>query len=171
MRLLSIIVAVSENGVIGKDGGTPWHLPDDLGNFKRQTMGKPIVMGRKTHQSIGRRLDGRRNVVLSRDPDFVPLAGCDYYTDLTSALQGMDDAPEVMVIGGGELYAEALPIADRVYLTTVHLRVEGGDTFFPPKLDEHEWVKYYGFSSIGQSIQYDFEVFERRRTYRDRMAP
>jgi dihydrofolate reductase len=128
---LALVVAVSDNGVIGSGGGIPWHLPEDLKHFKRVTMGHAILMGRKTHESIGRPLPGRRNIVVSRNPHFV-APGCEVAPDLSTALDlaraGGDSEPRV--IGGGELYRLALPLATRVHLSRVHMEVSG-DTTFP----------------------------------------
>lgn len=132
---LSIVVALDRNGVIGRDGALPWRLPADLQRFKAITMGKPIVMGRRTHASIGRPLPGRRNVVLSRQPGF-EAPGCVVYASLDDALAALD-APEVMIVGGAALYAEALPRASRLYLTEVNAEVSG-DTRFPP-FDRGDW--------------------------------
>lgn len=126
---LSIVAAVAENGVIGLDKGIPWHLPADLAHFKTLTMGKPILMGRKTFESIGRPLPGRHNVVVSRDPS-LSFAGCSVVGSFEDALQLLKSAEEVMVIGGAEIYRLALPLADRLYLTRVHASFEG-DTYFP----------------------------------------
>lgn len=126
---LSIVAAVAENGVIGLDKGIPWHLPADLAHFKTLTMGKPILMGRKTFESIGRPLPGRHNVVVSRDP-LRSFAGCSIVGSFEDALELLKLAEEVMVIGGAEIYRLALPLADRLYLTRVHASFEG-DTYFP----------------------------------------
>jgi dihydrofolate reductase len=128
---VSLIVAMARNRVIGCDGKLPWHIPADLAHFKRLTMGKPILMGRKTHQSIGRALPGRRNIVLSRDPAF-DAAGVTRVDTLEAGLAVARDsgAEEAMVIGGAEVYRLALPHATRVYLTEVDTAV-GGDTLFP----------------------------------------
>lgn len=133
---ISLIVAVAENGVIGRDGDLPWRIAADLKFFKETTTGHPIVMGRKTHQSIGRALPGRTNIVITRDPDF---AGDDIVVvgDLEAALAAAGDAGEVMVIGGAQIYELALPRADRVYLTEVHIAADG-DTRFPD-LDRGLW--------------------------------
>ena len=132
---ISIIVAASDNGVIGVRGQLPWHLPDDLKRFKAITMGKPIVMGRLTHESIGRPLPGRRNIVLTHREDYHP-PGCDIVRSVDDVL-GLDEE-EVMVIGGGTVYAQLLPHAERVYLTRVHVCIDG-DAFFP-ELDSASWV-------------------------------
>lgn len=126
---LSLVAAVAENGVIGRGGAMPWHLPADLAHFKRTTMGKPIVMGRHTFEAIGRPLPGRRNIVVSGRPGFAP-EGVEVAPDLAAALALTGDAEEVMVIGGGTLYRAALPLARRIYLTRVHGEFEG-DTRFP----------------------------------------
>lgn len=136
MTLVSIIVAADEHGGIGRDGGLPWHLPEDLKRFKVLTMGKPIVMGRRTWESIGRPLPGRRSLVVSRQPGLV-IEGVEVFESLDAALQAAASAPETCVIGGAEIYRQALPRADVVHLTRVHASVQA-DTFFPP-LDTAEW--------------------------------
>jgi dihydrofolate reductase len=134
--MISVIVAVSTNNVIGFKGALPWHLPDDLRRFKAITMGKPVVMGRKTFESIGRALPGRQNIVISSRVDFA-AAGCEVVTSAAAAVASAADAVEIMVIGGAGIYALFLPLATRVYLTRVHV-VLAGDTHFP-NLDEREW--------------------------------
>lgn len=136
--MISLVVAASENGVIGRDGGLPWHLGDDLRRFKALTMGKPIVMGRKTFESIGRPLPGRQNIVITRQADF-SAEGCDVVASPGAAIDAAGDAGEIMVIGGGEIYALFLPRAGRVYLTRVAAEVDG-DTFFPD-LPADEWAE------------------------------
>jgi dihydrofolate reductase len=134
--VISLVVAVSTNNVIGVDGELPWRLSDDLKRFKAVTMGKPIVMGRKTYESIGRPLPGRKNIVITRQADFT-AEGCDIVKSTAEAVAAAEGADEIMVIGGSQIYAAFLPLAERVYLTRVHTEVEG-DAFFPP-LDEAEW--------------------------------
>lgn len=128
---LALVVAVARNGAIGHEGGLPWHVPEDLKHFRRVTLGHAIIMGRRTHESIGRPLPKRRNIVVSRDPDR-RFEGCERAGSLEEAVEmarrGGDPMP--MVIGGASLYAEALPRANRIYLTEVDREVEG-DTFFP----------------------------------------
>lgn len=126
---VTLVVAATDHGVIGKDGGMPWHLPADLAHFKRVTLGHPIVMGRRTYASIGRALPGRLNVVVTRDRSFT-APGVTVAHSLDEALAACGDAPEVMVIGGGELYREALPRATRIHLTRIHAAIDG-DTHFP----------------------------------------
>ncbi len=129
--ILSLIAAMSENRVIGRGGEVPWDIPDDVARFKALTMGHPVVMGRKTYDSIGGvSLPGRTNVVLTRRPGF-QAPGFRVARDLPAALEPYrDTGEEVFVVGGGEIYAAAMPLADRIFLTLVHLTVEG-DAFFP----------------------------------------
>ena len=164
---LALIVACAENGVIGRNNALPWHLSEDLQYFKRVTMGKPIVMGRKTYEAIGRPLPGRTNIVISRDPDYC-AEGIKSVTSLAAALELaeqialIDDATELMVIGGAQIYAEALPIADRLYLTEVHAEVEG-DAYLPP-IDWSQWqeVRRQGFAAEGPNpYDYSFVVLEK----------
>lgn len=130
MPRLSLVVAAAENRIIGHEGGLPWHIPADLKHFKRLTMGKPIVMGRKTFESIGRALPGRRNIVISRRPDW-SAPGAERAASLEEAIRlAAADAAEIAIIGGAEIYAQAVPIAGRIYMTKVHSRPEG-DTYFP----------------------------------------
>jgi dihydrofolate reductase len=133
---IALVVAVADNGVIGRDQQLPWHLPDDLRHFKAVTMGKPLLMGRRTLESIGRALSGRRNLVLTRGP--APgIAGTEAVSTLNAAIERCGAAPELCVIGGAEVFALALPLATRVYQTQVHATVPG-DVFFPP-LDMNQW--------------------------------
>lgn len=133
---ISLIAAASENNVIGNHGNIPWNIPEDLQHFRTITLGKPIVMGRKTYQSIGHPLPKRRNIVITRQKDF-KAEGCEVVGSLEDALQvAGKDSEEVFVIGGGEIYREALPKADRVYLTRVHATIEG-DAYFPEFHPEH----------------------------------
>lgn len=133
---ISIIVAVSTNNVIGVDGGLPWRLPEDLKIFKSITMGKPMIMGRATFESIGRALPGRRSIVLSRQAGFA-AEGCDVVSSPGQALEIAGEVEEVMVIGGGKIYEQFLPMTERIYLTRVDAHIEG-DTWFPA-LDPGEW--------------------------------
>lgn len=126
---MSLIVAMAANRVIGRDNRLPWHLPADLKHFRRLTLGKPVLMGRRTWESIGRPLPERTNIVITRDADY-SAPGCVVVHSLEAALRAAGHHPEVMVIGGAELYRQALPQAGRIYLTEVHGNFEG-DTFFP----------------------------------------
>jgi len=134
--MISIIVAASTNNVIGAQGDLPWRLSDDLKRFKAVTMGKPIVMGRKTWESIGRALPGRQNIVITRQEDFV-ADGCDVVASVAAAISAAGDVDEIMVIGGSQVYELFLPEARRLYLTRVQADVDG-DAFFPA-VDESEW--------------------------------
>jgi dihydrofolate reductase len=137
---IALVVAADAEGGIGRDGGLPWRLPADLRFFKRVTMGRPLVMGRKTHESIGRSLPGRLNVVVTRDPGYRPYPGAVTAATLDAALARAAQAAAggpVMVIGGTEIFRAALGRADRIYLTRVHGRFDA-DTVLPP-LDPAQW--------------------------------
>ena len=133
---LSVIVAAATNNVIGADGGLPWRLPEDLRRFKALTMGKPMLMGRLTYESIGKALPGRQSIILTRQVDF-RAKDCEVVTTVDAAIAAAGNAAELMVIGGGNIYEQLLPGADRIYLTRVHTHIEG-DTFFP-QIDPAEW--------------------------------
>jgi len=139
---VALIVAVSRNNVIGRDNQLPWHLPEDLKYFKSVTMGKPILMGRKTFESIGRPLPGRTNIVITRDSEWT-AEGVEVVTHIEAALVLGEKAckstevDEIMVIGGAQIYRELLPLADRLYITKVEADVEG-DAFFP-QIDFQQW--------------------------------
>lgn len=139
---IALVVAAAENGVIGRDGRLPWRIPSDLRLFRRLTMGKPVIMGRKTFESIGKALDGRDNIVVTRDSTFraegviakpTPEAAVEEARALAQS-RGVD---EIMVIGGAEVFRELLPQAQRIYLTRVH-GTPGGDTFLP-SISMNEW--------------------------------
>lgn len=132
---LSLVVAVAENGVIGADGGMPWHLPADLAHFKRTTLGKPVLMGRRTFDEIGKALPGRRNLVLTRQSDY-RAPGAEVVADFDAAL-ALVGAQELMIIGGAQIYARALPLASRLYRTVIEA-APAGDTHFPV-FDEGDW--------------------------------
>ena len=138
MTAVTLIVAADRRGVIGRDGGLPWHLPDELKRFKARTMGKPIVMGRKTWDSIGKPLPGRHNIVITRQPSLV-LDGATVVDSLEAALRAAGAVPEVCVIGGAEIFMLALPVATTVELTVVEAEV-GGDTVLPA-FDVADWVE------------------------------
>ena len=137
---IAIVVAMAENRVIGRDGGLPWRLPADMARFRTLTMGKPIVMGRRTHESIGRALDGRRNIVVTRRPGF-RAPGCTVARSFDAALHAARDsasgAAEVAVIGGASIYERALGVADRIHLTVVHASIEGDVRF--PEIEPRTW--------------------------------
>lgn len=127
--VISLIAAMANNRVIGKDNQMPWHLPADLGHFKAITLGKPVIMGRKTYESIGRPLPGRRNIVISRNGSY-KAEGCETAVSLEDAMKLVDEVEELMIIGGGHLYSQAIPLAEKLYLTFIDLDVDG-DTQFP----------------------------------------
>ncbi len=133
---ISLIVAMSENGVIGVDNRMPWHLSADLKRFRQVTLGKPILMGRRTHESIGKPLPGRHNIILTGDPAYL-AEGCTVVHSLAEALEAAENAPELMVIGGAALYTSFLSRAERLFLTRIHHNFHG-DTFFP-EIDWSEW--------------------------------
>jgi dihydrofolate reductase len=139
---ISLIVAVAENGVIGRGGTLPWHVPSDLKTFKRITMGKPVIMGRKTYASIGKPLPGRDNIVVTRDADFSAAethraASVDEALDIARRKAAERGVDEIMVIGGAEIFALTLSLADRIYLTRVHAHPDGDVTF--PEPDPGVW--------------------------------
>lgn len=159
---ISLIVAASSNNIIGSDGDLPWHLPDDLRNFKRLTIGKPIIMGRKTYDSIGRPLPDRRNIVLTRDESYI-ADGCEVVTSVAEVMALVADADEAMIIGGGEVYAAFLPMAQRIYLTRVHTNIEG-DTDFPELDDEWQLMSTESHPADAKHEHaFDVMVFERSR--------
>jgi dihydrofolate reductase len=147
---LSLIWAMDENRLIGNNNALPWHLPADLAFFKRTTMGKPIIMGRKTFESIGRPLPGRQNIVVTRDSSF-SADGCDIANSIDQAMSLVSqDAAEAMLIGGASLYLQTLEQADALYLTQIH-HTFTGDTWFP-EIDMKQWI---------EDFREDFETDEK----------
>lgn len=138
--ILSFVVAASENNVIGKQNGLPWHLPEDLKFFKKTTLGKPVVMGRKTMESLGKPLPGRTNIILSKTMD-KPPADALVMPGIPAALDYLkaQGAEEASIIGGGGVFESTLDIVDRIYLTRVHTHIHDGDTFFPEFRDSGAW--------------------------------
>lgn len=160
--LITLIVAVADTGVIGRDNTLPWHLPDDLKRFKRLTLGKPIVMGRKTFESIGKPLPGRQNIVVTRDPNY-RREGITVVHDADAALRAAGTVPEIMVIGGAELFRTLLPRAGRLHLTRVHGNIDG-DVLWPA-LDDREWHVVERESHAADARHawpMTFEVWEKR---------
>jgi dihydrofolate reductase len=165
LPVLSLIVAVSDNGVIGREGGLPWRLPEDLKWFKARTMGKPIIMGRKTWESFPKRpLPGRTNIIVTRQASYVaPDAVVAPSLDAALDLARRENPDEIMIIGGAQLYAQALGLVTRIYLTQVAITVEG-DAFFPA-FDRSTWrerVEGVYPSSATQPIGYSFIILERK---------
>jgi len=134
---ISLVAAMANHNVIGLNNQMPWHMPADLAHFKQVTLGKPVIMGRKTYDSIGRLLPGRRNIVISRQPPPERFAA-DWVHSTEEALALVVDEPEVMIIGGAELYRQMLPRADRLYVTHINLDIDG-DAYFPDYQSEGSW--------------------------------
>lgn len=134
--MLEMIVAHAENGVIGNAGTMPWHIPEDLKHFKTVTTGAAVIMGRKTFESTGRALPKRRNIVITRQPDYV-ATGCTVVPSLDAALKAAGAEPRVFIIGGGEIYRQALPLADRLWITEIAAAPKGDTTF--PTLNPEDW--------------------------------
>jgi dihydrofolate reductase len=161
---ISAIIAMSTNRVIGKNNQLPWHLPADLKHFKKITLGKPILMGRKTYESIGRPLPGRCNIVISRDKKF-QAPGCILAHSIESALTIASEqrSEEIFIIGGALLFQETLPITQRLYLTVIHHEIQG-DTYFP-ELNLAEWqeVKCLDHTPDKENnYSYSFKVLDRK---------
>ncbi len=156
-----LIVAMARNRVIGKDGALPWRLPEDLKRFRSLTMGHPIIMGRKTYDSIGRALPGRRNIVISRQPDLA-IEGVETVTSLAAALEMTATADKVFVIGGQQIYQAALPIADRIELTQIDADFDG-DVLFP-EIDPAQWQEsgQQPGQETGNGFEYRFVTLDRR---------
>ncbi|MBB3332712.1 dihydrofolate reductase [Halomonas campaniensis] len=168
---VAMIAAMDRNRVIGVDNQLPWYLPEDLRFFKRMTQAKPLVMGRRTFQSIGRPLPGRLNIVVTRDPDFyqesIHRDGIRVCHDLAAALAladqqaTIDAAEEIMVMGGAQIYAQALPLASRLYLTEVDIEVKGDARF--PEIDPAEWEEVQRVPGTPAEGQPDYHFVEYRR--------
>jgi len=160
--LLSVIVAIAENGVIGGGNQLLWHIPEDLKRFKSVTTGHTVIMGRKTFESIGKPLPGRVNIVISRNPNFHP-DGVLVASSLAAALELAKNDSEAFIIGGGEIYRQALPLASKLYVTRVHKSYEGDTTF--PLINPNEWELIQsekGNPTSGPG--YTFEVYARRHS-------
>lgn len=169
--MISMMIAAAENRVMGKDNQMPWHLPNDLQYFKKCTMGKPMIMGRKTYESLGKPLPGRPHIIVTRQENYqAPNANeqVQVVTNLADAITAAEalaantEEQEVMVIGGAEICALAFPSTDRLYLTQVHAEVEG-DVYFP-EFDQNEWhevTREDHSASDNNPYDYSFVVFER----------
>lgn len=156
--MISAIVAVAKNGVIGKEGGLPWYLPAELARFKEVTMGHPIIMGRKTHESIGRALPGRTNIVITRDNSYKAAEGCIVVGSLDEAIEQAkksEGSEEIFIIGGASIYEQAMSLLERIYLTKVDADIKG-DKFF--KYDSTQWKQASSEKHFADDKnQYDFE--------------
>ena len=153
---------MDKKGVIGHEGDLPWHLSADLKHFKAVTMGKPLIMGRKTHESIGRPLPGRKNIIMTRFSDFI-AEGCTVVHSLDDAFQAAGDADEVMIMGGSAIYDQSLARANRLYITEVNADVSG-DVYFP-EFDKSEWVEIERENHSADeknNFDYSFVILERK---------
>ncbi len=160
---ISVIAALARNRVIGIENRLPWKLPEDLAHFKALTLGHPIIMGRKTFESLGRPLPGRSNIVITRNPDYRPQ-GCVMASSIAEALALCNEATEVFFIGGAELYRQVLPLADRLYLTEVEIEAEG-DAWFPEyeRSDFREVGRESHRGEKADRLAFDFVVYDRAR--------
>ncbi|MDY6947057.1 MAG: type 3 dihydrofolate reductase [Pseudomonadota bacterium] len=159
--MLSIIVAVAANGVIGSGNQLPWRLPDDLKRFKALSLGKPVVMGRKTFDSIGRPLPGRLNIVISRQRG-LQIPGCRVVTSIDEAIAAAQPAPEIVIVGGADIYRQLLPQVHAIHLTRVHAEI-AGDVMFP-ELSERQWrevAKEYHPADERHAHAFTFSTLER----------
>jgi len=157
---ISMIVARSRNHVIGRDNQMPWKISADLQFFKRVTMGHPVIMGRKTWESIGRPLPGRRNIVVSRNADYQATGG-ELVGSLDEALKSLSEFPRVFVIGGEQLFKQAFNQADRLYITEIDLDIEDGDTFFEVP-NPSEWKEIERIAQSENGIHFSFVTLEKK---------
>lgn len=158
---LSIIVAVAKDYAIGHNNKLLWHISEDLKRFKAITMGMPIIMGRKTYQSIGKPLPGRKNIIITRNEQ-LKIEGCECHNTLESAIDSCKDFKEVFIIGGGEIYKQTLPIADKLYLTVVDNHYDA-DTFFP-EIDMMKWEETsFDHYEKGDKFQYPFSFINYKK--------
>ncbi|MBG9453262.1 dihydrofolate reductase [Lysinibacillus sphaericus] len=157
--MISLIVAHDNNYVIGYENGMPWHLPGDLKYFKDKTMGKPMIMGRKTFESIGRPLPGRRNIVITRDASY-HADGIEVVTSLEGALALAGDVQEIMIIGGEQIFRLSMDIADRLYITKINHSFNG-DTYFP-KYEDFTEVSSEEPETAPEGYTFQYQIFERK---------
>lgn len=158
--IITAIVAMNREGVIGINNQLPWHIPEDLQFFKEITINKPIIMGRKTFESIGKILPNRKNIVVSRNPKFA-IAGVSVYRSLKEAINDNLQFPEICIIGGAEIYRQAMEFVDKLYLTIVNFEVTNPTAFFP-EVDLNEWHLIKQHSIISKSgIKCEFNVYEK----------
>jgi dihydrofolate reductase len=165
---LSVIVAVAENGVVGRNNALPWHIPADLQYFKKTTLGKPIVMGRKTYESIGKPLPGRTNIVVSGNPDYCAegvkvVSSVEQALVLAEDIALIDGCDELMVIGGAAVYELAIPRADRLYVTEIHAQVQGDAVLAPVDWAQWQEISRQRYSAeVPNHFDYSFVVYERK---------
>ncbi|MGE7673321.1 dihydrofolate reductase [Lysinibacillus sp. NPDC094403] len=158
--MISLIVAHDNNYVIGYENGMPWHLPGDLKYFKEKTMGKPMIMGRKTFESIGRPLPGRRNIVITRDENY-QADGIEVVTSLEGALALAGDVPEIMIIGGEQIFRLSMDIADCLYITKIN-HAFNGDTYFPKYEEDYVQVSSDEPVTAPEGYTFQYQIFERK---------
>ncbi len=158
--MISLIVAHDNNFVIGYENGMPWHLPGDLKYFKDKMMGKPMIMGRKTFESIGRPLPGRRNIVITRDENY-QADGIEVVTSLEGALALAGDVPEIMIIGGEQIFRLSMDIADRLYITKINHSFNG-DTYFPKYEQDFVQVSSEEPETAPEGYTFQYQIFERK---------
>lgn len=164
--IISLILAMADNGVIGDKNSLPWHLPNDLRFFKQNTIGKPVIMGRKTYESIGRPLPQRDNVVISRTPRTLP--NTQWFTSLEEAIANFPYAEEIMIMGGAEIYRQALPLMDRLYLTHVHADVEGDTRMEPFDFSDAELIFEEKHQKDNKNpYNYTFEIWDFKQNIFD----
>lgn len=160
---ISLIVAKSKNHVIGKNNKMPWHLPADLKHFKNVTMGKTIIMGRRTFESIGKPLPGRRNIVISHN-EKLQITGCDVFNSIEDALVAVKNESEVMIIGGANIYAQTIALARTIYLTVIEVELDG-DAFFPALGSEWKLISEDKFPADEKnSYAYCFQQYDREQS-------
>ncbi|MDR0688189.1 MAG: dihydrofolate reductase [Prevotellaceae bacterium] len=163
---LSLLVAVADNGVIGNGNRLPWHISEDLKRFRQLTTGHTVIMGRKTFESIGKPLRGRKNVVISRAMQVAPAENLTVARSLQEALQAAQGDGEAFIIGGGSIYRQAMPLAQRMHVTHVHANVEG-DTLFP-EISGEDWVQTEGSGVMACSksgLRYSFATYVRKNPH------
>ncbi|MHA4896392.1 dihydrofolate reductase [Pedobacter sp. PWIIR3] len=161
--IVTAVVAIAENNAIGKDNELLWYLPNDLKHFKEITKGHTIIMGRKTFDSIKKPLPHRRNIVITRDPD-LKIAGAEVVNSVEGALKLAEGDGEVFIVGGAEIYKMAMPVTDKIYLTTVHKRFEDADAYFP-EIDGNLWKETASETHLPDekhNISFTFSTLERK---------
>jgi dihydrofolate reductase len=163
--IVSLIVAAAENNAIGKNNTLPWHLPEDLKFFKQATMGKPVIMGRKTYESLGRPLPGRLNIVLSGRKDIVLPEGVLLFNDIDGAIERVqnENVEECFIVGGGKVFETTMPLVDRMYITRVHTVIPDADAFFP-NVDHTHWKLIWEEKHKADDrhkYDYTFQKYER----------
>jgi len=159
---ISLIVAMGENHVIGKNGDLPWHISEDLKWFKKNTIGKPIIMGRKTFETLNKPLPGRHNIVITSDKNY-EVDGATVTHSLDEALEAAGEVGEIMICGGSSVYKQALPLVEKMYITLIYHDFEG-DTFFP-EYDDNQWkeVERIDRNQTHDEYDYSFLIYERKR--------